>query len=150
MIQILFYTHIIESLHSIGSPLTNQLTVGRGAPSERHTRRPLSSGAKTKSAGFSNQNGAAVSCKYIRCFNIIAQRDSEKTLSPRMRLTFDHNSDCVLNVALFVGSSADVFAGIVKGCFWNLNHLVEILYFHGWLHHEIFAIFDPFDVRSRP
>lgn len=73
--------HISESLHSIGSPLMNQLTVGRGAPSEWHTRRPLSSGAKTKSAGFSNQNGAAVSCKYISCFNIIAQRDGEKTLS---------------------------------------------------------------------
>lgn len=45
---------------SIGSPLMNQLTVGRGAPSERHTNRPFSSGAKIKSVGFSNQNGAAI------------------------------------------------------------------------------------------
>lgn len=56
----------------------NQLTVGRGAPSERHTRRPLSSGAKTKSVGFSNQKGAAVSCKYTSSVGISAQSDGEK------------------------------------------------------------------------
>lgn len=67
-----------------------------------------------------------------------------------MRLTFDRNSDRVLDVALFVSRGADVFAGVIEGCFWNLDHLVEIPYFHGWPHYEIFAVFGPLDVRSRP
>ena len=37
----------------------NQRIAGRGIPSDRHTRAPFSSGANTKSTGFSNQKGAA-------------------------------------------------------------------------------------------
>ena len=66
---------------SIGSPLTNQVTEGRGAPSERHTNRPFSSGANTKSLGFSNQNGAAFKCKYGSLNVIVLYENKELHVS---------------------------------------------------------------------
>lgn len=56
---------------SIGSPFMNQLMVGRGTPSERHTSRPVSSGARIKFVGFSTQNGAAVNSRVYRLLKYV-------------------------------------------------------------------------------
>lgn len=77
----LFFTAEPPNLLSIGSPLRNQLIVGRGTPSERHTKRPFSSGAKTRSAGFSNQNGAAVKYTHVSWFNATVQQERQERTS---------------------------------------------------------------------
>lgn len=132
----------------------NQLTVGRGAPSERHTRRPLSSGAKTKSVGFSNQKGAAVSCKHTFFFlDISPQRDGKekkKKKTLKMHRTFDWHGYCVPDVALFVGSGAHIFTSVIKGHSGDLNHLVKILHSRWRSNHKVLAVLGPGDVRRRP
>lgn len=123
----------------------SQVTVGRGAPSERHTKRPSSSGAKTKSAGFSNQNGAAVKCRRVSRLPPL----QEEPGAPRS-LTFDLHCDGVLDGIQLVGGRADVFTGILERGSWDLNHLVEVLCFGRTPHQQVLAVLPPADVRGRP
>lgn len=139
-----------KNVLSIGSPLRNQLIVGRGTPSERHTKRPFSSGAKTKSEGFSNQNGAAVRFKHVSCFNILVQWKKKRATCMRVCLTFDPDGYRVLNVADLICGGADVFTRITERGPWDLNHLVKVLHFHGWDHHKVVPVLGPRDTRSRP
>ena len=140
---------ICKNLLSIGSPLMNQRMVGRGAPSERHTKRPFSSGAKIKSAGFSNQNGAAFKYEHVSRLNIMVQSENYWGLL-KVRLTFDPDSYRVLNVADLVGSRAHVFASIFKRRLRDLNQLVEVLHFHARRHRQALAVLGPGNMGSRP
>lgn len=56
----------------------------------------------------------------------------------------------MLNVSNLIGSSADVFTRIVKRHLGDLNHLVEVLYFHEWFHHQFLTILGPSNMRSWP
>lgn len=67
-----------------------------------------------------------------------------------MHLTFDPDSYSVLSVANLIGSSADVSTRIIKRCFWDLNQLVVVLYFHGWPHRKVLTVLGPCDMRSWP
>lgn len=130
----------------MGSPLMNQLTVGRGAPSVRHTRRPFSSGAKTKSVGFSSQKGAAVRHKHFSFLHIIVQ----SVTYLKVCLTFDPDGYCVLYVSKLIGGSAAVFTHIIKRGLWDLNHLVEVFYSRSWRHCQVVTILGPRNMRSWP
>ena len=65
-------------------------------------------------------------------------------------LTFDLDNYRSLCVANLVDSRADVFPDVIKGGLGDMNHLVEVLYPHPWLHRQFLPVFGPGDVRSRP
>lgn len=58
-------------------------------------------------------------------------RSEKKATCLRVCLTFDPDGYCVLNVADLIGGGADVFTRIIERGPWDLNHLVEVLHFHG-------------------
>lgn len=67
-----------------------------------------------------------------------------------MSLTFDSDGYRSLNVANPIVSRADILSDVVERRLGDMNHLVEVLYFHSWFQHQLVSVFGPGDVGRRP